>query len=182
MVNPEAEGAGAEQAKCSASAGRRWLGWLRNGVAFVLLFWAMLSFQSRNMLDTDGEITIQSFILPSLAGESVTVAPQDERSTLIYFFAPWCSVCRNTIGHLESVDTERNRIVVIALDWSDIQAVEQFVDATGLSYPVLLGTRDTRELFQVQAYPSYYVLDRDFRVVDRAMGYLTVLDLKLQDL
>jgi len=172
----------ADPTNLSKPISHRWLRWLRDGAIFVLLFWAVLAFQSRNMLSTSGEAVIQPFILPTLAGESVTVAPDDDRSTLVYFFAPWCTVCRNTIGHLESVDTDRHRVVVIALDWADVQAVEEFVRATGLSYPVLMGTRVTRERFQVQAYPSYYVLDRDFRVVDRAMGYLTVLDLKLQDL
>lgn len=169
-------------ANTGSSRGRTALRWLRDGALFALLFWAVLWYQQRDMLDTDGSTTIAPFTLPTLNGETALIAPDEQRPTLIYFFAPWCSVCRNTIHHLESIDPDRTQVVVIALDWSDLQAVEAFVADTGLTQRVHLGTRETRDQFQVQAYPSYYVLDPAFRVIDRAMGYLTVVDLKLQGL
>ena len=159
---------------------RRALGWLRDLSIFALLFWGLVWYQSKDMLDTDGEVALPSFTLPTLHGDAARIAPNSTRPTLIYFFAPWCSVCRNTISHLESVDTDETQVIVIALDWSSTEDVEAFIADTGLSFPVHLGTVETRDLFQVQAYPSYYVLDSNFRVVDRAMGYLTVLDLKLR--
>lgn len=161
---------------------RRAVRWLRDVTIFALLFWALLWYQSKDMLDTSGEVTVAPFTLPTLAGDIARIAPDGKRPTLVYFFAPWCGVCRNTIGHLESVDTAQTQVIVIALDWSTTEDIEAFVADTGLNFPVHLGTAETRDLFQVQAYPSYYVLDSAFTVVDRAMGYLTVLDLKLREL
>lgn len=172
----------AEQVASATTHGERsWWRWLRDGLIFAALFGAVLWYQSRDMLPTDGETIIAPFSLPTLNGEVTRVQADPDRTTLVYFFAPWCSVCRNTISHLETIDTSTTRVIVIALDWETTEAVAAFVADTGLKQPVLLGTRETRETFQVQAYPSYYVLDPEFRVTGRAMGYLTVVDLKLRD-
>ncbi|MEE4202681.1 MAG: TlpA disulfide reductase family protein [Halieaceae bacterium] len=171
-----------ETPKTQPSVSRRALGWVRDLAIFALLMWAVLWYQSKDMLDTSGEVTIQAFTLPTLAGETAVIQPDSARPTLVYFFAPWCSVCRNTISHLETVDTAQTQVIVIALDWASKEDVEAFVADTGLSFPVHLGTTEIRDRFQVQAYPSYYVLDPAFRVVDKAMGYLTVLDLKLREI
>lgn len=153
-------------------ASRLWR-WGREILVIVALFAAVLWWQTRDMLPADGGVQIPPFTLPTLDGTSMTVVPDAQRDTLVYFFAPWCGICRSTAPHLQNVDRTRSRVVVIALDYRDRIAVQEFVEATGLTHPVLLGTEQTRSLFQVQAYPTYYLLDQQFRVTGRAMGYLT---------
>lgn len=160
-------------------ASRLWR-WGRELAVIAALFAAVLWWQTRDMLPADGGVQIPQFTLPTLAGPPITVGPDVQRDTLVYFFAPWCGVCRSTAPHLQDVDTSRTRVVVIALDYRDRAAVQEFVDATGLTHPVLLGTEQTRSRFQVQAYPTYYLLDRQFRVTGRAMGYLTALGLLMR--
>ena len=160
-------------------ASRVWR-WGREILLIILLFTAVLWWQTRDMLPTDGDLRMPNIELSTLDGGMVRVGPDAQRDTLVYFFAPWCSVCRATAPHLQDVDEERTRVVVIALDYSGSDTVREFVQSTGLTHPVLLGTTQTRALFQVQAYPTYYLLDREFRVTGRAMGYLTALGLLMR--
>jgi thiol-disulfide isomerase/thioredoxin len=154
--------------------------WLRDLLLFALIFYGVLWWQTKDMLSASGDVQINPLTLVSLEGSVHTVAPDHQRATLLYFFAPWCSVCEATIGHLDDVDPQRYNIVVIALDYDNTNDVADFIDRTGLSKAVYLGTRELREAFQVKGYPTFYILDPDFRVIDKSMGYATVLELKIK--
>ena len=146
--------------------------WLFYGVVIALSFSVISWWQTRDMLSTSGEVTIPNIALPLLSGGTQQLAPgQDDRPTLVYFFAPWCSICRMSIGNLADIDEQQTRIAVIALDYESIDAVQDFVDEVEVDRPVMLGNQQIRELFRIKGYPSYYILDADFKVISRDMGY-----------
>ena len=147
-------------------------------IAMSVISW----WQTRDLLPTDGDAQIPTLSLPLLGGNGkvATLAPDAARNTLIYFFAPWCSICRMSIGNLNAVDNETTRIVVIALDYETIGEVQQFVDDVGVTVPVLLGDPRIGQLFQIKGYPTYYILDSDFRVVSRDMGYSSRAGIRLR--
>lgn len=151
--------------------------WSRDLLIFGTLFYAVLTFQSRNMLDPADNIVITPISMASLTGEISTVAPIEGKQTLVYFFAPWCSVCRASINNLEYVDKQTTQVVIIALDYADQNEVQRFVDEVDLKLPVLLGYNDMKSSFQISAYPSYYLLDDKFKLIGKAMGYSTALEL-----
>lgn len=155
------------------------LSWGRDLTLLFLALYSIIWWQSRDMLPTDGSAAIDPLVLRSLSGEVTTIGPDPERTTLVYFFAPWCGVCRNSISHLTAVDPLTTRTVIIALDYDDVAAVQQFVDDTGTKGTIYLGTPNVKAIFQVQGYPSYYLLDQAFRVIDKSMGYLTIATLRL---
>lgn len=163
----------------TAGRSRKLLGWARDLALFLVALYGVIWWQTRDMLPADGSLVIPAQTLVSLAGEVVNIGPDPARETLVYFFAPWCGVCRNSIGHLAAVDPATTRVVVIALDYASREAVEAFVAETGVTDAVFLGTDATKAAFQVQGYPTYYVLDRDFRVTGKSMGYATVATLRL---
>jgi thiol-disulfide isomerase/thioredoxin len=132
------------------------------------------------MLETDQ--TIRDFRVVSLSGEVVNVQADPARPTLMYFFAPWCSVCRASIGNLDDLDPDKVQLYVIALDYKNQNEVEQFVSNVGLESPVYLGTNEIRDGFAVKAYPSYYVLDERFSITSRTVGYSTSLGMWLRTL
>ncbi len=154
--------------------------WARDLVIFGAIFYAVLAFQSRNMLDPSDEIVIAPITMASLEGKTSTFAPVSGKQTLIYFFAPWCSVCRASINNLEYVNQQTTQVVIIALDYADQNEVQRFVDDVDLKLPVYLGYNDMKSLFQISAYPSYYLLDDTFKLTGKAMGYSTALELFLK--
>ena len=134
--------------------------------------------QTRNMLETDGSATIPDMQLVSMQGNVESLF--DSRGhTLVYFWAPWCSVCAISIGSLDNVDNEDLNIVTIAMDFDSIESVEAFVNEHNVSSKVLLGNEQIRQFFQVQGYPSYYLVNKEAKVVAKSFGLNTSIGIKL---
>jgi peroxiredoxin len=156
---------------------------LLNAGMMAAVFLGVLAFQSRNMLATDGEAA------PELRGITLTGQPYDlesasEKPALVYFFAPWCRICAASSGNLNRLRrwraTGEIEIVAVALDWSTADEVREYVERHDLNVTVVLGDTNVARQWQIQAYPSYYVLDSEHRIVRRDIGYSTQLGLWLR--
>jgi peroxiredoxin len=154
-----------------------------NAGLFAVVFFGMLAFQSRNMLAADGQVApeLQG---TTLTGEPYNLADAKARPALVYFFAPWCKICAASSGNLNRLrrwrDTEEIEIVAVALDWADAEDVRDYVERHDLNVTVVLGDANVSRQWQIQAFPSYYVLDREHRVVRRDIGYSSQLGLWLR--
>ena len=153
---------------------------LLNAALVIVVFLAGSAFQSRNMLAADGEPA------PALQGMTLEGRPYDladlnDRPALVYFFAPWCRICGASADNLVRLrrwrDVEDIEIVAVALDWQSADEVREYVERHELNVKVVLGGMDVMRDWQIQAYPSYYVLDADHRVLRRDIGYSTQLGL-----
>ena len=151
----------------------------RSATAGWLGCWALCCVLIASMVTAD-EARIPTLHLQRLQGDMETIEPDPERNTLVYLFAPWCGICRHSIGNLDAVDTDATRIVVIALDYKTVPEVKAFIRSTGVEHPVYLGTEEHERLFAIEAYPTYFVLDNAFRVRHHSVGYSTSLGLKFR--
>ena len=68
--------------------------------------------------------------------------------------------------------------MIIALSWEDIDEVNAFVKQHELTLPVLLGTPDIAQAYQISAFPTYYILDQQGLVIDRSVGYSSEFGLR----
>ena len=153
--------------------------WTKELVVFAVIFFGIMAWQTRDMLNTDGSVEIGTTVLPSLAGETMALA-KSGKPTLVYFFAPWCSICKLSIGNLEGLNTDKFNIVTVALDYNSVEAVQAFATEQALTVPVLLGTNDLKQQFKIKGYPSYYLLDENRKVVSKSYGYSSTLGMKLR--
>ncbi len=84
------------------------------------------------------------FQLGTNSGEFVSPADFSGKTILINFWATWCAPCRQEMPML--MDLQRTyksaglQVIGIALD--DAQSVRNFVEAYGISYPILVGSED----------------------------------------
>ena len=157
--------------------------WLLNALLLVAVFLAASAFQSRNMLDSDGQAA------PDLRGvtldsEVYDLAAMADRPALVYFFAPWCRICAasaDNLARLRRWRAEENlEIVAVALDWQSVEEVREYVERHELNVKVVLGSADVSRDWRIQAFPSYYVLDQAHRIVRHDIGYSTQLGLWLR--
>jgi|GEM_PF-345389 len=151
--------------------------WIRDLVIGAVVVSAFLAWQQRDLLKDDGSVTIAEQNFVSLDG-SIYPLVKNDKQTVLYFFAPWCSICRYSIGNLSVLDENQYNIVRVALDYQSIEEVQQFVDSVGVQGHVLLGTSDHKAEFKIAAYPTYYVLDKELNVVSNDMGYSSTLGIK----
>ena len=159
---------------------RKLRSFLLNAAFFAVVFFVLLAFQSRNMLAADGQPAPELKGI-TLAGDPYDLADVSDRPALVYFFAPWCKICAASSGNLNRLrrwrDPDDIEIVAVALDWNLAQEVRDYVERHDLNVTVVLGGMDVRQQWQIQAYPSYYVLDREHRILRRDIGYSTQLGL-----
>ncbi|MGB5687797.1 MAG: redoxin domain-containing protein [Woeseiaceae bacterium] len=156
---------------------------LLNAGLFVVVFFGVLSFQSRNMLAANGEIApgLQG---TTLGGQHYDLQDASARPALVYFFAPWCKICAASAGNLNRLrrwrDASDLEIVAVALDWGTAAEVRDYVERHDLNVTVVLGDATVARQWQIQAFPSYYVLDGEHRIVRRDVGYSSQLGLWLR--
>ena len=147
---------------------------LLNAALIIGVFVAITAYQSRNMLPTDREAA-PGLLAVTLAGSTYDLDDAQGRPALVYFFAPWCKICGASADNLERLhrwqDGDELEIVAVALDWSTAEEVRAYARRHELSMPVLLADANVRRQWQVQAYPSYYVLDSQHRIARRDIGY-----------
>lgn len=139
------------------------------------------------MLSTDTKVeglNNGSFMhVPTLMGETVSLNSKDKK-TVIYFFAPWCSVCHFSIGNLQAL-YEKNPhldVIAVALDFTDVADVIDFTKEHQLTFPIALGNEKIKQAFSISAYPSYYVISEDNSIIRKSMGYSSELGLYLRSL
>lgn len=164
----------------SKITGKKLLTWSVELVVIVAIVYAVSAWQARNMLESNGSQSIDAMQLVSLQGE-VQSLYQTNRRTLVYFWAPWCSICAVSIGSLDNVDEEDFDIVTIAMDFEDLEAVQAFVDKHEVQSLVLLGNEQLRRQFKIQGYPSYYLLDENANVVAKSFGLNTSIGIKVKN-
>ena len=169
------------------SKAKTWRGYAFEIVMVCLVVGAVFAFQQRNMLPSDGSVVIPDTLFVTLEGATMDAPSNatrmllaEDKPTLVYIFAPWCSVCRVSINNLDSLDPNKVNLVRIGVDYQNVEALSQFVDEVGIKGDVLLGNRQTMKDFKVTAFPSIYILQLDGSVVGRSVGYTTSLGLKLR--
>lgn len=99
---------------------------------------------------------------------------------VVYFFAPWCNICRKSIGGLDELleDGAVSWASAVALEYEDHASVRAFVEETGISLPVLMGTRPVGENWGIAAFPTYFVIDAEGRIASRSVGYSTKIGMR----
>ncbi|GAB5378913.1 MAG: hypothetical protein Alis3KO_01530 [Aliiglaciecola sp.] len=145
-----------------------------------LIIYAISNWQSRNLLDDDGSVIIENQSLVSLNGEVDPLFEENKR-TLIYFFAPWCKVCELSINNLDYLNDSDLNVVRVALDYRLENDVAEFVSNNDVEGKVLLGSNNLKSQFQIPGYPTYYLLDEQRKIIGHSFGYSTALGLKLKN-
>ena len=155
---------------------------LLNAGLFIAIFLVVTTFQSRNMLATGGQAAPELRGI-TLAGEPYDLGNAISRPALVYFFAPWCTVCAASSTQLRwfqrwSGDSVRS--VLIGMDWRDPAELAEYVRRHELDMPVLLGMPSTGADYRIRGYPTYYVIDAEGRVAGRDFGFTTAIGLWLR--
>jgi len=150
-------------------------------IVLCAIIFAVNAWQSRHMLDVVSRVEVDTHLLVALDGQTSHLIKPD-KPTLIYFFAPWCQVCSLSIGNLEYLDLEKLNIVRVALDYTNIEAVQNFANKHTISSQILLGHEGLKQQFKIQGYPTYYILDDQQKILAKSYGYSTALGLKLRQI
>lgn len=156
-----------------------WLSLLVDSLLILIAFLLIHGWQTRDLpVDQPAPDTR----LAQLDGSGIRSAFGEGEAGVVYFFAPWCFYCKTSIGNLDQL-VESGRIswaTAVALDYGDAAEVQEFVDGTEITLPVLMGNNQTAADWSVRAFPTYYVIDAEGRISSRSVGYSTMLGMWLR--
>ena len=144
-------------------------------IALAFIIFILLSEWQAADMRNEGE-EVKPLTSPTLGGDIMTFPDQSAQSenTLVYFFAPWCTICDLSMGNLNLVKHQFNsdvNVLIVALDYQSIEEVQEFIADKELDFPVILGDSRWSREYQIRAFPSYYIIDSSGTVLSRTMGY-----------
>ena len=142
------------------------------GFLLVLMIWGCTSQGGDKELPGGAP----EFALKDLKGQTLRLKDLRGRVVLLNFFATWCAPCRQEIPDLERLYKRFNdqglEIVGIALDMEGATLLNPFVQSFGITYPVVLGTREVVvDYGGIRGIPTSVLIDRDGRVAKHFVGF-----------
>ena len=149
-------------------------------VALLISVFVLISlWQTRNLPDDEHTPPLPVTWLDDMKAESVMVPGQ---TGVVYFFAPWCFYCRKSIDNLDGLVASGNLAWarVVALEYESLDEVREFIKETGVNLPVLLGSPQTTEDWQIRGFPTYFVIHGDGKIASRSVGYSTKIGLQVR--
>jgi thiol-disulfide isomerase/thioredoxin len=119
--------------------------------------------------------------LKDLRGRTVRLSDYKGKVVLLNFWATWCPPCRAEMPDFIKMQREyRNRglqIIGITYPPEHLGEVRRFVKKLGVNYPIALGTKETKTLFdQTETLPVTIVIDRQGNVRERIEGILLTVE------
>ncbi len=159
---------------------RKYSSVLLNAALLLIAFMGVNAFQARNMLPTK-QVAAPELRAPTLQNTQFDLDNTEARTTLVYFFAPWCTYCALSSDNLVRLRRLRKasdlQIIAVALDWKNVAEVSEYAQQHKLNIPVLLGDVNIMREWKVYGFPTYYVLDSKHRIASRDIGYSTQIGL-----
>jgi thiol-disulfide isomerase/thioredoxin len=115
-----------------------------------------------------------TFALKTPEGRSLGSADLRGKVILINFWATWCGPCKEEMPALERLQRRLgdSNFVLVAVT-TDLQPVTiaHFARGLGLNFPILLDeTKDVSAAYGVRGLPTTVLIDRQGRLVGRAVG------------
>lgn len=112
----------------------------------------------------------------SISGATWDLASMRGKVVLVDFWATWCPPCRKTIPHLIELQNEYGdrglEVVGISLDQGGEQLVTQFVQQSGINYPIVVDGSGTyaNRFGGVEGIPTVFLIDKQGRIAARQQG------------
>ena len=114
--------------------------------------------------------------LPDLTGKIQDLKDYRGKVVLLNFWATWCPPCIKEIPSLNNLQEQfsKDEFIVLSVDvGEELKDIQTFLEHVPAEYPVLVDTSSSlTESWQLQAFPSTYIIDRQGRLRYQYFGGL----------
>jgi thiol-disulfide isomerase/thioredoxin len=132
-----------------------------------------------------------NFSLQSLDGKTYEMPTPNNKPVVVNFWASWCGPCRLEAPELVKIYKKyQGNIEIYAVNLTSQDSPKEakaFADSFGFTFPILLDNNknfQVSDLYQVQAIPTTYFIDKNGMIIDKIAGYTDpqTLEKKFRDL
>ena len=120
-------------------------------------------------------------IVPNISLESLKGGKVELKDVIkgkvvfLNFWATWCGPCKEEMPSMEALYKQfkdKNFVfLTISVDYEGLTPVKAFIERTQYTFPVLLDPKnDTLDLFAVTRIPTTFIIDKEGRMIGRAIG------------
>jgi peroxiredoxin len=115
--------------------------------------------------------------IKDIRGRSIRLSDYKGKIVLLNFWATWCPPCRAEMPDLVKMQRQyaKQGLQVIGVTYppETLREVRQFARRLGVNYPIALGTKETKALFDKgETLPLTVVIDRDGNIQSIIEGIL----------
>lgn len=114
--------------------------------------------------------------LPTTTREMYSLSEQEQKLTIVNFFATWCPPCKAEMPHLQSIAEDLPAgVALIGVNLTDRdngeQALVNFMETYKVTYPILLDeTDEVGTAFRVMSIPTTVLLNAQGEELERLVG------------
>jgi thiol-disulfide isomerase/thioredoxin len=141
-------------------------------IAVILVF----LFALPSLAQGGNAVKAPAISLKDLTGKTVKLSDFKGKVVLLNFWAVWCVPCAAEVPQLVKWQAEykgRLQIVGITYPPTSTAKVRRFVKDNKISYPILIGSKATKKLFeQTDTLPVTVIIDTNGNLVDRIDGII----------
>ena len=96
---------------------------------------------------------------------------------IVNLWATWCPPCRKEIpGFINLYNKYKDKgveIIGIAFDENGEASVPPFIKNMGINYPVYLEGKNVAQSYDLHAYPTTVIYDKNGKIVNKHVGYIS---------
>ena len=116
-------------------------------------------------------------ILKDLSGKTLKLSDLKGKVVLLNFWATWCVPCGAEVPELVKWQTQYKssglKIIGVTYPPTNLAAVRHFVRAKNINYPILLGTKKTKSLFDsTENLPMSIIIDKQGNIAGKIGGVI----------
>jgi thiol-disulfide isomerase/thioredoxin len=119
---------------------------------------------------------VPNISLESLRGGNVELKNVIKgKVVFLNFWATWCGPCKEEMPSMEALYKQFKDkdfvFLTVSVDYEGLNPVKAFIDKNQYTFPVLLDPKsDTLDLFAVTRIPTTFIIDKEGRMIGRAIG------------
>lgn len=116
-----------------------------------------------------------NWTLMTLSGEKKSLKDFAGNVVLLDFFYKSCYPCLLSLPHLIDLFNKYNDhgLVILGIDPIDknFDELGSFLSGKGVTYPILIGTKEVIKDYRVTSYPTIYLIGKDGKILFHLSGY-----------
>jgi len=123
------------------------------------------------------------FDLKAMDGKEISLTGLKDKLVVIDFWETWCGACRVALPKVKALQEKwGDRLQVLGIVTGNAEGAEKIVAYNKLPYPNIVADKAIHADYKVKAFPTYFLIDKDGRIVTASAGNLAPIEAAIEKL